>query len=388
MSAGRMKYHEMCQRVTALHRAFEGRQHTGPKVPPRPKLAKREDAHTLSLDHRIRSEVSRFRRRDSKGEELVAVRAKGIALMMQRREANPAVLARFGVERALDEMLVYLNNMTDNLPAYFVAGKPFTSKGSPDFESGCISPRDLDAISRLRVSLDDIATKGTCPATWISKDPNRKLLADVVRPPMEAIVLGSHLIRHALAGPLVAPAGVYGFDMNDLGPVLCIGAGLAAAAQVLSQLLPRQQVHHLPCPYFELPVVRQPWDAIVLNIPARQLWRVAGHIGMSDKTTFIRRHAVLQKKHALARPLEHVSGLLKTAVRHRVKGKPLVLMADGEQHHEAVRRLLAAKLVEPLVVDGIDTSERPIWVGYDKQPWAPHGLPSPTGKLVSIWRWK
>jgi len=250
-----------------------------------------------------------------------------------------------------------------------------------------LNDRDLEALKHHRISLDDIASTGTYPATWTPANPTKKYTADVVRPPMEAVVLAVGLIRRALAGPLLAPVGIYEFDMNHLGPVLCLGMGLAAAAQALSSLLPLQQVHHLPRPYFELPVARQPWDAIVLNIPSRHGWRVARHIGMSDKTTFVQRHAILQKKYGLNEPMEHVGSLLKKVVRHRVSGKILVLMGDGKQHHEAVRRLLAAKLVQPEVVEGIDTSNRPIWMGYDKPPWAPHGLPSPTGKLLSIWRW-
>jgi hypothetical protein len=388
MSKAQMRSRELYQRVAALHRTFEGSQHPAPKLRTQPTVAKLDEAHPHSLDHRVRREVERFGWRSATGREGVTTRAKLFALQMQQREGHPAVLARFGVERALDELLVFLNNMTINLPAYFVAGKPFTRAGNPEHEWGCLSPRDLDTIKRLDVPLDRIKTTATFPATWSAGRPSRMLRADTVRPPMEAVALAAQLIRRVLAGPSFSPFGFHEFDLDSLRPVLCIGTGFAATAQALSALLPLRHVYHLPRPLFELPVARQLWDAIIVNIPSRRSWRVAWHIGMSDRTTFVRRRAVLQTRHGIESPLGHIGNLLMKATRHRVGGKVLVLMGDPPQHHEAVSRLRAAKLVEPLVVEGIDTSERPIWVGYDKQPWAPHGLPRPTGKLVSIWRWK
>jgi len=393
MRKRRMRNRVLHKRVIALHRAFENQVSPMKESNSPTEVEELETAHPQSLDYNIRKEVERFRRQHSAGRELLTEKAMEIAKNMAHRENHPLVLARFGVERAVDEMARSIHSLTENLPRCFVNGVRLPSMDEQQEDWSCLGPNDLHAIQRISIPLLRIQWEGVFPARWHSQQNISRLTADPIRPPMEALALSAAMYRATRMSSSVGlsfPA-YWGSTTDDLGSkpsILCVGMGIAGAAQALSALLPHYYVHHQASPYYALVVPRQSWDAIFVNLPAPHHWRVARYIGEQPDLPYLKRRAILQKRYSEQRPNEHVESLLRTATRHRVSGKALILMGDREQHHEAVLSLRHANMVAPLIVGGIDTSKRPVWVGYDKSPWAPHGLPSPTGKLVSIWRWK
>lgn len=362
-------------------------------------VPRREDCLPFTLDHYLRTEVERRRAGKLDVQEFLLSRAKDLAHQVEAHELNPFVLARFAVERVIEEQAASLAAFSCSVPNYFVGGKGFsvheeTPRGartsSPDPWTA-FSPRDLNALQANRPSMVK-TTKSTITATWEPTDPSLMATADVVRAPYEALALAATGIRSFLGD-------TWAFEdsedwTQDLGissaaiPLLTIGLGYAAPAQALSAMLGSDfEVHSIRAPY----VVQEPepraWQAMILSIPSAHEWNIAYQVGNTEDVTKHAWRSTLRDVGSRA-STTHVRKLADLSIQYRIRGTVLVILASADTYHLVVGSLRERNLIEPLIVGSLDTSKRPTWVAYDNYPpWAPHGLPSPTGRLVSFWRW-
>ena len=83
---------------------------------------------------------------------------------------------------------------------------------------------------------------------------------------------------------------------------------------------------------------------------------------------------------------EHVELLVNEALKHVGPKTLIVLMADYRTYQQALGHLRVNRVVTPVTFNGIDTGQQPVWCAYRQQPWAPHGLPRPTARMVSFWK--
>ena len=369
---------ERRRRIDALHRTWERGDHEKfteknihPTVP--------KNAAPLSLDKQLHREVRRFRRVVNPGIQYLMGRAKDYALGVQHLDQSPRILAAFGIERAVDEVARYaLDDLTGPVPDCFVEGTGYAHeynlyKNVSEFhqvEGTTLTPEDIAAIRCLQTDDGD-----NIPARWAPRQPFRVFSTDVVRPPVETVVLAARVVE---AKPTSRSMRLY--DPSTLPPVLVLGAGHMAAAQALSVRLPAYRIYHWPVPVSRPHPPKRPWEAVILNIPSQQAWTTANMINNWCQTTFLERRSVLRGNGSDS---QYVHYLLDIALQHRVAGKPLILLADQKPHYAATGRLRSTGVAEP-----IDATRRGIWVGYEQTPWAPHGVPAPTGRVVTSWRWR
>jgi len=240
--------------------------------------------------------------------------------------------------------------------------------------------RDLARVRRLVPDLDAIKATGTLLASWSPRHKNSIYTCDMTRPPVEALA-----VVRAVVGS-VAPTKPT-LRLTDTPAALCIGCGWGGAAQALSALLPQHWVYHQPWPYHEIGLPPLAWQVVVLNVPSRLHWRAARVAARPGEIPPHIRQRVLRE---IPTPSggRHVEQLVREALLN-AKAKTLIaLMADYRTHQQAVGllRTRSGKSLASVHLNGIDTGQDPIWVAYHKQPWTPHGLPRPTGRVVSFWR--
>jgi len=236
---------------------------------------------------------------------------------------------------------------------------------------------DIKAIRGIALDLPAALASSSLKPSWSPRHENTTMLADVGRPPVEALVLA------ALASRERAP----GFQTlaldQEVPSALCIATGWGGAAQAMSALLRMHRVFHLPEPYHDFEVPPVDFDLVVLNIPSRLHWVVAE--ALRDPGAL----PLLEMRSRLRRGRDqvgggHVTRLVQQASTAMNDDTLLVVMADEKTHQQAMERLQGGNLrkVEAL---GFDKDQQPIWVGYDRKPWAPHNLPRPTGRCVTFW---
>ena len=317
-------------------------------------------------------------------------RARDRAEEVSHQEPNAGVLAAFGVERAAQEALWKIP-FDLGTPDYFHDGEALEHD---QVGGGGLQPADWNprinarlgkSLRQLKVNLKTVRSSGILPARW---SPRRSLLgleADVVHPPMEALALGAQLLR---ADHLLSPA----WGEIDLGgtTVLAIGLGHTASTEALSFILRDHFVYHIPIPYqAQVWWPSQEWETMFINVPSRHQWQVARLLAGHGPDGYLARRAILRGDRCRKDGTGHVPHLLSHVLPHVRRGLPLVIMGAPEPYHAAVSALRSEDRIKPITVKGIDTACRPIWVGYKDgtRPWAPYGLPRPTGRLVSIWRW-
>jgi hypothetical protein len=373
---------EQRERIDALHRAWDRGNHEHFAEATSASSVKKP-VDPLTLDEELCRKVQRHRSANNSGVTYLMCRAKDFACAMQHLEQNPGILAAFGLERAVDEIARFaLDDLAGPAPGCFVDGVGCADAAqyprATEFrkvEGTALAPADLGSLRRLQLHHDD---DDTVPVRWAPPHPQRVLSMDMIRPPVEAVVLAAAAVEAETSAPssrLYEPSG--------FPPVLLLGAGHMAAAQALSVRLPACRVYHSPLPYSAPSLPVQQWEAVIVNIPSGHAWAVAEMIGDGFKGSFVERRRVLRSKWAGSNDRQYVHELLNVAQEHRVEGKPLVLMADKAAHHAAAGRLRASGVAEL-----VGNKKRGVWVGYDIAPWAPHNVPSPTGRVVTTWRWR
>ena len=342
----------------------------------------------------VREEIE-LRRREPQG-GAVYFTAMQEAEWALTREPNPQVCACYAVARSLDRY--QRHPFDDAVPCCFVGGRPYRSRTNlftkahvfADWDDNwrCIPQPDLNSVASLTPQWTALETSRTLTATWKPDYPNVAITADPMRPPVEALALvGSALTAAPNEGTGTEPWSL-GFDAEyalTLPAVCTFGLGYAAAVQALSAMQPSFRIYGQPAPYELREQPRRRWHATVVNLPSAHAWSVAQMLTNPDSMLmpFLRRKAVLRGKHLFA--TNHLEFLVREAIHQSRGGAMLCLLGDPEPYHKGLK--LLRPLLQPKVVAGIDTSDRPIWVGYDKRPWAPFGIPRPTGKLLSFWRW-
>ena len=299
-------------------------------------------------------------------------------------DPNPHVQAAFGVERALAREARKLP-FDEAPPAVLVRGTPPASvlRQDPDdlasqgeVWTSALTVSDLASLAAVHPNWT-AAVSGTVPARWSPMHPRSAWTGDVVRPPAEALALVADVVRGH------APPPRLGLCTAGAPAILLVGCGYVGAAQALSMMLPLHHVHHDAAPFGHQPAAARRWSAVVVNVPAAHDWQVATMLSDPSRFSVVERRAILQgnRRH---RGVEHVGQLVDAAHRHLRKGCLVAVLADWSANAAVVADL--SVVLVPEIVAGIDTSMTPLWVGYEQAPWAPHGLPSPSGRLVSFWR--
>ena len=398
-SQGRRLYREMRRRVDALHRAYEQLTLTGDDTGAHCCDPDESQCHPLSLDYLLHHELNRIRKKRVIAHQYLLNLAKNFAEKMSDQEMNPAVRAKFGIERAMmEQSIIALAAFSHSIPDCWGGCQGFSSgfsnrKNEIFFDTNTfqgLTDSDLESLQNILISLDKVRDTYNLEATWQSLEPNITLIADAMRPPMDALALVATLIKENIEDgvkPLHKILALQG-EYRNIPPILCIGMGFFAGAQALSVWLPYYRIYSNPYPYQEKDILQWGWEAIILNIPSFHAWQVASLTWKGDDYSFSKRKAILRGDHCSKTPTAHVGKLVKLALENQAPGKPLVILGDPQPYHEAVKILKGKNVIEPLMLKHMDTSKRGIWVGYGKRPWAPHNMPSPTGKVISFWSWK
>ena len=385
---------ELRLRVDALHRQRERQAATDPRgygaeVEAQTHLhLDMTDAPPLTLASQIAEEFRR-RRRLRVLDDRMLEQVRGWAISEGRwafgRDPSLRACAAFGVERALYRATRLLPFDT-HPPDCIVRGEPFNAHFAPLKNRWIFEQADPDwpnpltlgdraDIRRLVVDWDQIGSAGVVTASWSPKTPRTIFTCDVMRPPVEAMVLASHAID-----PPVQPVRL---RLDKQPAVLCVGTGWGSGPQALSLMLSLHRVYHLPIPFAVKVPPNIDWDAVVINIPSVHHWTAAQASSRPGELPhYIHQAAVRGKLGGQG----IIAGIIEAAAQHCRSGRLVVLMADYEMYESGMAELLSSSDLVPQLVCGIDTSSRPIWVGYQTRPWAPHGFPRPSGRLVSFWR--
>ncbi len=374
--SNRRQKREFRQRVDALHRAYHRR--------PQPTVASLgEEAPAIgdlvpfTLAHEVVEQASR---KYGQSDVLVAW-AQQLAGSFGSQEPNNRVRAAWAVEQAQMELSRGLS-FDHAYPDLFIGGTAYQSRqnsntGIQRLDWSGLHRDDLESIRHLNPTVhEDVVS-----AKWAPTNSCRVYDSDPIRPPVESLAL---IRQQVLCEPNGFDSGIY--DVTS-GSVLGIGLGFAADAQALSALLPHHHVHHIPVPYFtpqyEMErLTQQGWDLVVIGIPSLHFWQVAKMLSSNDNMSYLKHRAILQGKYVGGNPSAHVEEILDVASRFLKPNTTVALVGAPEPYQVAISSLQSS--LEPLP----DTSSRAVWVDYEKQPWAPHDLPRPTGRLVSFWRVK
>jgi hypothetical protein len=317
------------------------------------------------------------------------------------RDDNPNVCARFAVDMALNWATRSLGFdiappgcfVQGGLrPSYFDVLKnswvwPMTKWPIPDDDDGGAQPDtttpvplmygDLAQLTKAAQNLALARCLKVIPATWAPKTQSSIYICDMTRPPVEVLVVITRAME-ALSPPRRS------LSLISTPAALCIGAGWGGTAQALSALLPLHWVYHQPWPYHDLAMPPLDWEVVVLNVPARHQWLAAKVIGTPGEVP-TRIHKKVMRGIGSNNGGKHVELLVKAAVSKLGPKTLLVLVADHRTYQSALGHLKTRAQVVPATFDGLDTEKQPIWVGYENRPWAPHGLPRPTARLMSFW---
>ncbi len=239
--------------------------------------------------------------------------------------------------------------------------------------------KDLARIRRLIPDVASVRASARLPATWSPQHNHTIYTCDVIRLPVEALALVKQVVMDTTS------AVTRDYSLARKNPAaLCIGAGWGGTAQALSALLPLHWVYHQPWPYHDAALPPLPWEVVVLNVPSKHHWSVAEMMRNPGEVPHRTRQRVLRGHDGPGG--QHVKVLVEAALDQVAPDTLLVLLADQKTYQQAVGLLRTSPKVLPTTDLGMDTQARPVWIGYDKQPWAPHGLPRPSGRLLTFWR--
>lgn len=386
-------HHELRLRVDALHRQHE-------QVAPgifaaevdAQKLLHRDitDAPPLTLAFEVAQEFQRRHRLRALADKMLE-QVRGCAMTHAKwafgRDPNIRVCATFAAEMAQHQATRSLPYDSDP-PDCFIAGVPYADifdglknvrvfePMDPDWPSP-LTRLDRSRVGRLSVDWSHVEADRLAPSSWAPEQPKSGFRCDVMRPPAEALALVQEMTK--------TPSR---FDLcGDTAPaVLLVGAGWCSAAQVLSMLLRHHRVYHLPMPFANkvLPPTTN-WDAVIINVPSQHHWAVALASAKPGELA-AREHQAILRGQLGPKGNQHVKTIVHAAAQHFQPGCKVIIMADKDAYGLTLERVHGAAHLAPLTVHGIDTGKQPIWVGYDERPWAPHGFPGPSGRLVSFWR--
>lgn len=204
---------------------------------------------------------------------------------------------------------------------------------------------------------------------------NLQLLADFIRPPVEAVSLASEWLKDVS-------------QVRQARRLLSVGLGPLIFPSILSEQVSVKWLTNLPVPFndFRHPAVGG-WDATMINVSDRQQHHVAAMLYPLDRVPsagLIIRKVRRAKGNKSPVPIADYVEPFQSA---GISGCPLVVMAGLESYGDLNRYLTDKKLAAPLLIDGRDTTTHPVWLDYEMPPWMPRYLPKLTGRLMSLWRW-
>jgi hypothetical protein len=386
-------HRELRLRVDALHRQHE-------KVAPAVFAAEVDaqktlhadltDAPPLTLAFEVAQEFDRRRCHRAIHDKMLE-QVRGWAMVNGKwafgRDPNIRVCAAFAVEMAQHQAVRSLP-YDSTPPDCLVHGEPYADcfdalqnarvfqPMDPDWPSPLTRP-DRDRVGRLSVDWEQVQAERLASASWTPQQPKSGYSCDLMRPPEAAL---------ALLKLVVPTPSQIGLCPDKFPAVLLVGAGWCAAAQVLSMLLPLHRVYHLPMPFADkVQPAGIKWDAVVINVPSAHHWAVARASAKPGELP-ARVHQAILQGHLTLRDNQHVEAIVQAAAKHLQPGCFVTVMADHDTYGLTLEAMHRVAQLAPALVHGIDTSKQPIWAGYDERPWAPHGFPRPSGRLVSFWK--
>ena len=369
---------ELRRRVDRLHREYDRHDRLPGLLDEndRPRSGAPSDSR-FTLRAEIRACLDR-RRETWSG--IASFGAERYAREMADLELNPVVLAQFARERVGADARQALS-FDHAPPLYYLNGRPCVVDGRGRVRRASFDGRDYPAVPAeviasartVNVDVELAKASGVVPARWSPGRSSPVVDCDPMRPPVEAMALIAAVVPASAAN------------------VVCAATGYSFAAQALSAHLPHSLVHADPTPYeTSAGSPAASFDLTVLGFPSFHqylvAWALLGRGGDAPVTCHLGRQAILHGTGRRADEVHHLPELLHRARVHRSPGKLLALVGDPEPHHAAVVQLLRGADIEP-TVGGLETERRGIWVDYVAPQPSRYGVPRPTGKVVSFWRW-
>jgi hypothetical protein len=324
-------------------------------------FAEAESQAAFSLANEVRLA---FRRRKRKPRDFDMLRAVDIASSAMGVDPNPRVRAELGVDTVMADSIRAAAEFTTPL-ARFRDEHAWNDLGQP-WEGRLPRLEGVMTLNPLGEALCDKLVQ----AEWQQSPPQMWVSSDCLRPPVEALVLAAQLLESA------------GGDKPS--QVLGIGLGFDSGPLVLSQRLTGCTVYHAPIPFKSQGVPSSGWLGVVVNVPSAGAHAFAAGVPEWEEDHRADRVLGRARRAADQTGAKHLPQYFAALERCGATGVPLVVMADPSVHHTALRHL--AKIAMPMSVDGLDTSDRGVWVGYETPPWTPSGIPAPTGRVVTLWR--
>ena len=351
----RRAWRERRRRVGALHHEDQLWTAAGAS------FAEAESTAAFSLANEVRRA---FRRRSRRPHDFDMLRAVEMAASAAAIEPNPQVRAEFGVDTVMADSIRAAAKFTTPL-ARFRDGHAWNELGQP-WEGRLPRLEGVMTLNPLGEALSDKLVQ----AEWQQSPPQMWVSSDCLRPPVEALVLAAQLLESA--------------GGERPSQVLGIGLGFDSGPLVLSQRLTGCTVHHAPIPFKSQGVSRSDWFGVVVNLPSAGAHAFAAGVPEWEEDHRADRVLGRARRAAALKGSDHLPQYFESLERCGAMGVPLVVMADPSLHHTALWHL--AKIATPMSVDGLDTSDRGVWVGYETPPWTPSGIPAPTGRVVTLWR--
>ena len=317
------------------------------------------------------------------------------------KEVNPAVLARFSVEVAYDDL--YRMNVAAVLSAPWPTswewsvsdeGGPLRLTRSP-FSTAFLPIKPQD-FGNLDVATVDYAGTETPMHNMVTPfeglHPTWPWAMDPIRPPVQAARVAAAVIHRALdINSLGLPDTLY-WDMNkEVPPVLGIELGHSVGAEALALFLPEHKVytHSKVFDSRSRQNIPDKFTAVVVNLPhVAALEFVKDILDRHEHNQPIMNR--VENNRYWTWPSHDQGGywvhLVQHGLEHLAPGGVLIVLADilsGQVH-------LAAKEIE---THG-EMERLPIWPGgpkamsfeNSKKPWAPFGCIRPTGRILRAWR--
>ena len=317
-------------------------------------------------------------------------------------EVNPAVLARFAVEVAYDDIFRFnvAAVLAEPWPVLWEWNVPLTGgthrlSRLPDV-SGARLPISPADFSRLEFSTAEFAGNQLPGHNLV--DPFESLRStwpwamDPIRPPVSAVRTTAAVIRCTLE---LDGFGLPGYETWAFGtsrqPVLGVELGHSVGAEALAVFLKGHKVHVCSDVFRCTGQGNQPdeFKAVVVNLP--------NPAAMAYVADLLRRHdeglpamSRIENDRYWRWPShdqgKHGQRLVVHGFNKLAPGGVLIVLGDilsGQIH-------IVARTVESYV----ELESIPLWSGgpmavcfdYSKKPWAPYGCIRPTGRILRAWR--
>ena len=319
---------------------------------------------------------------------------------MHTQEVNPAVLARFAVEVAYDDLfrMNVAATLAEPWPTRWKwsvpdGGGPYRLTLTPDSAGLPINPKDFN---RLDVATAEYAgtkiPRHNSVPPFLGLRPAWPWAMDPIRPPVQSIRTAAAVILRTLGFNSLGLPDSFHWTMDRTNPpVLAIEVGHSAGAEALALFLKGHTIY-THSTVFSSPThhdVPDRFKAIILNLP---------HVAaLKFVTDLLNRHE--QDRPVMNRvennrywtwpdsdPGERWKHLVHCALDRLAPEGVLVVLGDVLSGHIH----LAAKEIE----HHGEMTRTDLWPGgppaisfdYERKPWALYGCIRPTGRILGAWR--